>query len=56
MVNEMGGVGAAKKLINDPFPSDGFRRLWETGRLDLTVEYVVAFEASTAVSSSNPSA
>ena len=28
MVNDMGGLGAAKKLINDPQPSDGFRRLW----------------------------
>src|SRR3954470_6345230 len=44
MVNGMGGVAAAKQLINDPSPSDGFRRLWEMGRLDLTVEYVVAFE------------
>ena len=44
MVNEMGGVATAKKLINEPAPSDGFRRLWEMGRLDLTVEYVVAFQ------------
>jgi hypothetical protein len=44
MVNEMGGVAAAKKLINDATPSDGFRRLWEMGRLDLTVEYVVTSE------------
>ena len=44
MVYRMGGVAAAKQLINDPQPSDGFRRLWEMGRLDLTVEYVVAFD------------
>ena len=44
MVNDMGGLNAARRLINDPTPSDGFRRLWEMGRLDLTVEYVVAFE------------
>ena len=44
MVNEMGGVATARKLVNDPSPSDGFRRLWEMGRLDLTVEHVVAFE------------
>lgn len=44
MVTEMGGLAAAKKLINDPKPSDGFRRLWEMGRLDLTVEYVASFE------------
>jgi hypothetical protein len=45
MVYRMGGLAAAKQLINDPQPSDGFRRLWEMGRLDLTVEYVVAFES-----------
>lgn len=28
MVNEMGGLAAAKKLINELQPSDGFRRLW----------------------------
>ena len=44
MVNEMGGLAAAKALINEPRPSDGFRRLWEMGRLDLTVEYVAAYE------------
>ncbi len=44
MVYELGGLAAAKTLINDPQPSDGFRRLWEMGRLDLTVEYVAAFE------------
>jgi hypothetical protein len=44
MVNDMGGLATAKKLINDPTPSDGFRRLWEMGRLDLTVEYVVVHE------------
>ena len=38
MVNERGGNDAAKKLINDPSPSEGFTRLWELGRLDLTVE------------------
>ncbi len=43
MVTERGGLAAAKKLINDPKPSDGFRRLWEMGRLDLTVEYVAAY-------------
>ena len=45
MVHELGGLGAAKRLINDPKPSDGFRRLWEMGRLDLTVEYTAAFES-----------
>ena len=41
MVNESGGLGAAKRLLNPPDVSDGFRRLWEAKRLDLTVEAVV---------------
>jgi hypothetical protein len=45
MVNTLGGVATAKRLINDPTPSDRFRRLWEMGRLDLTIEYVVASES-----------
>jgi hypothetical protein len=44
LVNELGGVAAAKRLVNDQQISDGFQRLWDTGRLDLTVEYVVAHE------------
>jgi len=43
MVHELGGVAAAKKLITDPKPSEGFTRLYLMGRLDLTVEYLVAF-------------
>ena len=38
MVDELGGVAAARKLVNDPTPSEGFTRLWEMGRLDLSVE------------------
>ncbi len=38
MVTEHGGVEAAKMLINAPEVSEGFTRLWECGRLDLTVE------------------
>ena len=38
MVTEHGGVEAAKILINAQGPSDGFTRLWECERLDLTVE------------------
>ena len=45
MVYRLGGLAAAKRLINDPQQSDGFRRLWEMGRLDLTVEYVAVFES-----------
>ena len=38
MVNEQGGLVAAKALINSTQPSDGFTKLWELGRLDITVE------------------
>ena len=41
MLEESGGVGAAKRLLNTDTPSKGFTRLWECGRLDLTVEAVV---------------
>ena len=41
MLEESGGVGAAKRLLNTNTPSDGFTRLWECGRLDLTVEAVI---------------
>jgi uncharacterized protein with HEPN domain len=40
MVSEVGGLDAARRLINGP-PSDGFTALWEAGRLDLTVEALV---------------
>ena len=38
MVNEDGGLVAAKKLISADQPSDGFTKLWELGRLDIAVE------------------
>jgi hypothetical protein len=38
LVDDLGGVAAAKRLINDTRPSDGFTRLWEMRRLDLSVE------------------
>lgn len=38
MVEEYGGLAAAKQLLSGETPSDGFERLWELGRLDLTVE------------------
>lgn len=38
MVYESGGVYAVKQLLNAPELSDGFSRLWEASRLDLTVE------------------
>ena len=40
MVNQHGGLQAAKTLINAPTLSDGFTALWQCGRLDLTVEAV----------------
>ncbi|WP_210339028.1 phospholipase D family protein [Ensifer sp. ENS04] len=38
MVEKLGGVTTAKQLINKPKISQGFTRLWEEGRLDLSVE------------------
>ena len=41
MLNEMDARPTARKLINAQKPSDGYTRLWELGRLDLSVEAVV---------------
>lgn len=41
MVAEQGGLEAARQLLHSPAVSDGFRALWERGRLDLTVEALV---------------
>lgn len=41
MLGEYGGVATAKRLLNDAKLHDGFTRLWECGRLDLTVEAVI---------------
>lgn len=38
MVETLGGVGAARQLINKVRVSQGFTRLWEESRLDLSVE------------------
>ena len=38
MVNELGGVGAAKRLLSTDDLQAGLTRLWELGRLDLSVE------------------
>ena len=40
MIHDRGALGACRKLINDDTPSDGFTKLWELRRLDLTVEAV----------------
>ncbi|WP_235545358.1 DUF262 domain-containing protein [Phycicoccus sp. Soil802] len=38
MIADHGGVETAKRLVGSQSPSDGFRVLWEAGRLDLTAE------------------
>ena len=44
MVNEQGGLTAAKQLLRDDTPASGFTRLWEEQRLDLSVESLVLHE------------
>lgn len=41
LVSSRGGVGAGRYLLSRPGVSDGFTRLTEAGRLDLTVEFLV---------------
>lgn len=41
MVQDRGGLATAKALINSSTPSDGYTKLFELGRLDLSVEAVV---------------
>jgi hypothetical protein len=38
MLSEIGPLATAKQLINSATPSEGFARLYELGRLDLSVE------------------
>jgi hypothetical protein len=38
MLQERGGLATAQYLINKEQPSEGYTRLYERGRLDLTVE------------------
>jgi hypothetical protein len=38
MLHELGGVGAAQRLLLGPSTSDGFTKLWEHGLLPLSVE------------------
>jgi hypothetical protein len=45
MLYKRGGVSTAKALITAAKPSDGYTRLYEKGRLDLTVEAVVIDDA-----------
>jgi hypothetical protein len=44
IVNELGGVAAAKRWLNEPEVQSGFVRLWELNILKESMEYVVAFE------------
>jgi hypothetical protein len=41
MVEEVGGLEAARRLLRTGSVSSGFSALWEKGRLDLSVEAVV---------------
>ena len=44
MVVDESGLMAAQKLLDAPDISDGFSRLWEAKRLDLSVEAVIIDE------------
>lgn len=44
MLGEKGGVATAKSLINKPGGTEGFEKLWELGRLDLSIEALVIKE------------
>lgn len=41
MLYDLGGLGTARQLLAKGNVSEGFTKLWEFGRLDLTVECVV---------------
>ena len=41
MVNEHGGLTAAKRLLNAPEAQEGLTKLWELGRLDMSVEALI---------------
>jgi len=41
MVTMQGGLAAAKTLLHTPYLPDGFAELWQRGRLDLTMEYML---------------
>jgi hypothetical protein len=45
MLNARGGLETARRLINSTKPSEGYTRLWELGRLDLTVEATIVDNA-----------
>ena len=41
MVTDLGGLEAAKRLLSADELSDGFVKLWELGRLDISMEALV---------------
>jgi len=41
MVTMQDGLAAAKTLLHTPYLPDGFAELWQRGRLDLTMEYML---------------
>ena len=41
MLYDHGGIEAARRLLSGNEPQSGFTRLWECGRLDITVECLV---------------
>lgn len=41
MVNEHGGLTVAKRLLNVPDVQEGLTKLWELGRLDISVEALI---------------
>ena len=44
MVNEHGGLAAAKRLLSTAESQEGLTKLWELGRLDISVEALVLEE------------
>ena len=41
MLGSHGAIETARRLVNAPQPSEGYTKLWEMGRLDLSVEAVI---------------
>lgn len=41
VVNEMGGLRAAKMFLSSDKPQEGLYRLWDLGRLDLSMEVLI---------------
>ena len=44
MVQELGGVTAAKRLLSGPVAQSGLTTLWELARLDISMEALVVQE------------